>query len=262
MKYKCYLYLTLGIIIILLHSCTPKIYMSQRVNAPMLRGAGDIQLTSSIKIQNARRATLTALSPSFDFAVSPVSKLGIIGSFRHTNQYINEDDGNVYQRQDSIRYSGNIAELGAGYYTTLSEKGLFEIYGGAGIGYLERNNLKYDRGNYSSQYYNLFLQPAVGFRVRDIFSFCGGLKFNVHKYYHFKTDTSKFIYQFTENVANMESPVFLTVGPFFNFSVGRGIVKFNVQGGTNISIGHPQLNLTSFPYYLTIGLTIALIPRF
>jgi len=242
-------------------SCAPKIYLPDRTNAPMLREAGEVKLTSSLKIQNNTNAPRTVLSPSFDFAVSPVKGLGIIASYRSTNRYSDEEDIYDYNYQDSIRYSGSRAEFGIGYYLPFGGRGLFDIYGGVGFGSINRENLRHYYGSYDAKYFQAFLQPSIGFHAADIFEMCGGVKINLHKYTSFKTDTIAFRYEFTEPRADLKDPTYLMLGPFMNLNVGYKYAKFNVQFGANFCASRPRLRIES-PFYLSMGVTLALAPRF
>ena len=123
----------------------------------MLREAGEVKLTSSLKIQNNTNAPHTVVSPSFDLAASPVKGLGIIASYRSTNRYADENDIYDYSFQDSIRYSGSRAEFGVGYYLPFGSRGLFDIYGGVGFGSVNRDNLQNYYGNYEAKYFQVFL---------------------------------------------------------------------------------------------------------
>lgn len=246
-------------------SCAPKIYLPERVNAPMLRQAGDIKLTTSLKIQNNTNAPQTVLSPSFDFAASPVNGLGIIVSHRRTNRYADENDsynGN-YSYQDSVRYSGNRTEFGLGYYLPFGSKGLFEIYGGGSFGYMDRDNLQSPKatGNYRASYYQIFLQPSLGFYAKEVFDLCGGIRFNLHKYTNFTSDNPAFRFEFTDPKVDLQNPTFLVIGPFMNMNVGYKYAKFNLQFGANFNAGKPRIRIET-PFYLSMGVTLALSPRF
>jgi len=242
-------------------SCAPKIYLPERTNAPMLREAGEVKLTSSLKIQNNTNAPRTVLSPSFDFAVSPVQGLGIIASYRSTNRYSDEEDIYDYNFQDSIRYSGNRAEFGLGYYLPFGSRGLFDLYGGIGFGSVRRENLQHYYGNYDAKYFQAFLQPGIGFYAGDVFEMGGGVRINLHKYTSFKTDTISFRYEFTDPKTDIESPTYLMLGPFMNLNVGYKYAKFNMQFGANFSASRPHIRIES-PFYLSMGITLALAPRF
>ena len=247
-------------------SCAPKIYLPERANAPMLREAGDVKLTSSLKIQNNSNAPKTVLSPSLDFAVSPVTGLGLIASYRKTNRYADEDEDydNTYGSQDSVRYEGSRWEFGAGYYMPFGGKGLFEIYGGGAVGSMDRRNLEKGPGiigNYNSKYYQIFLQPSIGFYAKEVFDMCGGVKFNIHKYSSFTSDNIGFRREFTDPRVDIEDPTFVLVGPFMNLNVGYKYAKFNMQFGANFNVGKPRLRIET-PFYMSMGITLELSPRF
>jgi len=227
----------------------------------MLREAGDVKLTSSLKIQNNTNAPRTVLSPSFDFAVSPLKGLGIIASYRSTNRYADEGDTYNYYYQDSIRYSGSRGEIGLGYYLPFGGRGLFEIYGGVGFGSIQRENLMNYYGNYDAKYFQVFLQPSIGFYANEVFDMCGGVKINIHKYNKFETDTFDFRYEFTDPKTDIEKPNFLILGPFLNMNVGYKYAKFNMQFGANFSASKPHLRVET-PLYVSLGLTLAIAPRF
>lgn len=244
-----------------LSACSPKIFLPDRTNAPMLREAGEVKLTSSIKVQNNTDAPHTVISPSLDFAASPVQGLGIIASYRSTNRYTNEEDLYNYNYQDSIRYTGSRFEFGLGYYLPFGSRGLFDLYGGAGFGTINRNNLKAYYGDYEARYFQAFLQPSIGFYGGDVFDMCGGVKINIHKYSNFKSDTPSFRYEFTDPYADIENPTFLLLGPFMNMNVGYKYAKFNMQFGANFNINRPRLRIES-PFYLSLGITLAIAPRY
>lgn len=250
------------ICLVMFSSCAPKIYLPDRVNVPMLREQGEVKLTSSIKISTNNASSKFVVSPSFDFAVSPVDHFGIIGSFRSTSKYSDEEDWYSYNYQDSIHYTGNRGELGAGYYLPFGGKGLFELYGGGSFGFLERNNLKYSDGEFRTGYYQIFLQPSVGFYQRDIMDLCGGIRFSYHKYNKFSATSPQDRYYFTDPQSDIETGTFIFLGPFVNVNVGYEYVKFNLQAGGNINVGTPRLLQGNMPFYVSIGATFAYAPRF
>jgi hypothetical protein len=247
--------------VLFITSCAPKIYLPDRTNAPMLREAGEVKLTSSLKIQNDVNAPRTVFSPSLDFAASPVQGLGIIASYRSTNRYSEEGDYLDLGYQDSIRYSGRRFEFGAGYYLPFGNRGLFDIYGGVGFGKLQRINLQHYYGNYDAKYFQIFLQPSIGFFAGEVFDMSGGVKINFHRYSDFKTDTIVLRYEFTDPQTDIEDQSYLLLGPFMNLNVGYKYAKFNLQFGANFSATKPYLKIES-PFYLSLGLTLGIAPRF
>lgn len=245
-----------------LGSCSPKIYFPERTNAPMLREAGEVKLTSSLKLQNNSAGSKNSFSPSLDFAFSPIQGLGIMGSFRGTSRYADEDDFGIYQNQDSIYYSGNKGEFGLGYYLPFGRKGLFEVYAGGAFGNGERQNLRQTGGDYKTKYYQVFIQPELGFNANDIFELSGGIRFNYHKYSYFQSPDPNVRYYFTDPQTDIKDNYFLFVCPFINFNVGYRFVKFNAQFGLNGNIGRPRLILGNSPWYASMGLTFGFAPRF
>lgn len=242
-------------------SCQPRIYLPDCTNAPMLREAGEVKLTGSLKLQNNVNAPKSVISPSLDFAASPLKGLGVMASYRSTHRYADENDFYAYEYQDSIRYRGSRFEFGLGYYLPFGGRGLFDVYGGVGFGSIERDNLEGYFGNYDAKYYQIFLQPSIGFYANDVFEMCGGVKINLHKYSSFKTDTVKFRYEFTDPQVDIEEPTFLMMGPFMNLNVGYKYAKFNMQFGANFSASKPYIRMES-PLYLSMGVTFAIAPRF
>lgn len=248
--------------ILVFSACSPKIYFPERTNAPMLREVGEVKLTSSLKLQSNSAGSKNSFSPSLDFAFSPIKHLGIMGSFRSTSRYSDEDDFGTYQNQDSIYYSGNKGEIGLGFYLPIGRKGLFDVYAGGAFGNGERDNLRGLGGDYKTKYYQVFIQPEIGFNANDIFDLSGGIRFNYHKYNYFQSADPNVRYYFTDPQANIEDNYFIFVCPFINLNVGYKYVKFNAQFGFNSSVGKPHLILGNSPWYGSMGLTFAFAPRF
>ncbi len=231
----------------------------------MLKEAGEVKLISSVKIQNQSVAPGLGLSPSFDLAVSPVNHLGIIVSFRNTNKYADDESWDLFgagSSQDSIHYSGNRLEFGAGYYTTFGSKGIFELYGGGAFGNIDRDNLRNLGGNYKAKYYRVFIQPAVGFNSKDIVEINGGIRFAYHKYTSFNSPDPDMRYQFTnDEKADIERLNFIFIEPFVNFNFGYKYIKFNLQPGFTADVTSPYLS-NNLCFYLSMGLTLQIAPRF
>lgn len=244
-----------------LGSCSPKIYFPDRTNAPMLREAGEVKLNASVKVQNNANAAYTALSPSLDLAGSPCKNLGLMLSYRRTSRFSDEESIYSHSYQDNIQYTGNRIEFGAGYYHYFGGKGLFEFYGGWGTGAINRKNLRGYSGNYQAGYYQVFIQPAVGFSAKEVFEFSGGMKFRIHKFTRFHSDAPGMEYEFTDPEVNLTDPLYVISGPFMNFNAGYRYVKFNLQAGADWGFTKPWLKINS-PFYLSIGLNFSFAPRY
>ncbi|MBS1781541.1 MAG: hypothetical protein JSS78_00575 [Bacteroidetes bacterium] len=248
--------------LIVFSSCTPSIYLPDRVNAPMLREVGEVRLTGSLKAQNNSVAPRNAVSPSVDFAISPMKNLGLIASYRSTNRYAAENDKYDFLKyQDSIHYTGNKTELGLGYYLPFGKRGLFEFYGGGAFGNIQRTNLRKYYGNLDATYFQVFFQPSIGFNIKDIFELSSGIRFNYHQYAHFNTDTSVFLKAYTKPKSDISSSYYVILSPYLNLNIGYQYVKFNIQGGFSLCATKPYLEPFS-PFFLSTGLTFGLAPRF
>lgn len=248
-------------IILVFASCSPKIYLPDRVNAPMLREQGDVKLTSSFKMQNPFVGNGFGFSPSFDLAASPVKGLGIITSYRSTSRYANDDEWYNYGDQDSIHYTGNKYELGLGYYKTFG-KGIFECYGGYAFGNMNRDNLKFYQGSYKTDFSQVFIQPCIGLYGKDVMDFGGGMRVSYHWFDNFRSDDPAARYAYTSPRSDIESNTYVILAPYIQVNVGYKYVKFNAQLGANFSAGNPTLLQGNLPFYASVGATFAFAKRF
>jgi hypothetical protein len=254
--------LRLSGLLLLLSSCSPRIFLPDRVNAPMLREAGEVKLTTSAKIQGQAVAPGLGWSPSLDLSGSPLQGLGLMFSYRNTNKYANEDNWmNNRDAQDSIHYWGRRFEFGAGHYLTLGRKGVFDIYGGGGFGDISRRNLRNGSGNYNADYFRIFIQPAVGFVHKDFIEFGGGMRFTYQRYNQFNSGDPDLRFHFTRPAADITRVNLYLIEPFINCSFGYKFIKFNIQPGFSNNINTPAID-NSLSFYLSMGLTFQFAPRF
>jgi len=249
-------------LLLLTASCSPRIFLPDRVNAPMLKEAGEVKLTASAKTAAQTVAPGLGWSPSLDLSGSPLKGLGLMASYRNTNKYADEDSWvNNHDSQDSIYYSGRRLEFGAGHYLTFGRKGVFEIYGGGGFGRLSRTNMRNGSGNYHTDYYRFFLQPAVGFIHKDAIEIGGGMRFTYQRYHNFTAADPDLRYRFTNPQADISRVNFYFVEPFINCSFGYKFIKFNIQPGFSNNLSSPMLD-NNLSFYLSMGLTFQFAPRF
>jgi hypothetical protein len=248
---------------LLLCSCSPRIYFPDRANVPFLSEAGETKLTAAAKVQNQVSGKV-ALSPSLDFAVSPVKGLGLMVSFRNTNRYANDEDwwSNNSNTQDSIHYSGNRVEFGAGYYMPFGRYGQFEIYGGGGFGNIARDNLKAVDGNFRSNYNRFFIQPAVGAKIRDIIEVGGGMRFTYQHFNDFTATDPDIEERLSGSGVRIANSSFMFWEPFIHFAVGGPWVKFNMQTGLGLNMSTSTQLYNPSPFYLSLGVTFDVAPRF
>ncbi|PZF71970.1 hypothetical protein DN068_15140 [Taibaiella soli] len=225
--------------------------------------AGEMKLTAATKVQNQISGHVS-MSPSLDFSASPIKGLGLMVSFRNTNRFANDENwltlGNT--EQDSIHYSGNRFEFGAGYYMPFGRVGQFEIYAGGGFGSINRDNLKAIDGNFRANYNRIFIQPTCGAKIKDIVEIAGGMRFS---YQHF-TDFSSTDPNMEENLSGsgvrIQGSSFVFWEPFIDFSVGGKYAKFNLQTGAGVNMATSEHLNNPSPFYMSLGVTFNLAPRF
>ncbi len=255
-------YLSIILAGLCLTSCSPRVFLPDRANAPMLREGGEAKLTASIKLQDQSNTTATGWSSSFDLAVSPINHLGLMASFRNTNKYVQDEYWSKHDLSEKMsHYIGQRFELGAGYYSGLGSKGQFEVYGGFGWGDLHRKMAANKTGNFNTDYYRIFLQPALGFNHRDKIELSGGLRFSYQQFTSFNSDRPTMTESFTVPAVPIDQTDFYFIEPFLNFSVGAKYIKFNIQPGFAHNISSPKLD-NELSFYLSMGLTFQFAPRF
>jgi hypothetical protein len=243
-------------------ACSPRVFLPERANVPMLREAGEVKLTSSIKIQNQSAAPGNGWSPSLDLSGSPIQNMGLLFSYRSTDKYAIEDDWfSSRDFRDSVHYAGKRLEFGAGYYNNFGKRGHIEIYGGGAFGKFQRDDLKGRQGEFETRYYRIYLQPALGFYVRDAFELSGGARFTYQRFTDFLSPDAGLRYQFTTPAADISRVPLYFVEPFVNISAGYKYVKFNIQPGFSNNISRPRID-NNLSFYMSMGITFQIAPRF
>lgn len=144
MLLKLHLYrLLLAIMIINLASCHV-LYVPNSFNSPLLRNKNDAQVNLAAGISGFEAQTAYALSDN----------VGVIanGQLLRTTQ------------KDTIKEQRTLIELGLGYTEKVTDSGIFEIYGGGGLGNVPADfkNISYD-GKATTRLTRFFIQPGLGF---------------------------------------------------------------------------------------------------
>ncbi|MFW6371230.1 MAG: hypothetical protein ACOC10_08515, partial [Bacteroidota bacterium] len=124
-------------------SCAPS-YVPNVINTPMFKQAGELQ--------GAAHTGISGFDPQVSYAITENIGLMVNGSF--ANQTSDTTDN--YHKHSFI-------EAGVGFYKNYRSIGVFEVYGGYGMGTLNafyENDLWSDQENVKTN--RLFLQPAVG----------------------------------------------------------------------------------------------------
>ncbi len=180
--------------------CAPK-YIPSVIHAPMLNNKGEIQASVS--------GGTSSFSPQIAYAVTDNIGIMLNGSF--ANRDSTEDD-DLFK----VRYG----EFGVGYYRSIANRGVFDVYAGYGFGTMNSSfsNWSVEAWNTHSDFMNnrLFVQPSIGYlnKVIDV---------------SFATNLSMTIINKNEIVKNS---YFIT--PVVTLKVGYKYVKCIFQAGASI----------------------------
>lgn len=252
------------LIIISFSSCYPTIYFPDRVNTPGFTHKGEAKATIGVRLQNGDDNNNHVVSPVFDGAYAVSNHLGVMASYRTMlNNYVPEDNDISYIVRDPYggAYNSHYFETGAGYFARMDKVGRFETYGGAGLGRISRRSDYTPINDFNSNYYKIFLQPAIHLipSKGKIVNIGMGVRFTMLKYYNFTSPgpnsqyyvigsdpTSKY------NTTVTDKP-FALFEPFINAEVGYKFVKFNFQLCGNTPVNDGRRHLGSFPAF-TMGL--------
>lgn len=255
----------------LLSSCQQRLYFPDRANTPGLTQALEGKATFSIKPQgnDNERDSLGSDEVNFgtgiDLAFSPVKHLGIIWSYRWiNNRRIGEGDSyGFFENNKTIGgvFNGNRWELGAGYYDVFGKMGKVEVYGGYGNGSLQRRGEELPQYNYNTRYHRFFVQPAIGFGKSNFFSFTGGLRIAVMKFYDFQSTDPTLKYSIGKYKQDVTEALFPFVEPFVNFEGGYKFIKASVQFGATRQLVNTNI-AGNFPLYASFGLIFHFSPEF
>lgn len=141
-------------------------YVPNSQNVPMLEEKGDIKVEIGVK--------------DLQVAYGISDHLGIM-----VNGYYNKNDWSISSGTFENKYYPTrlLLEGGLGYYTTLTDNAIFEVYGGAGYGSvnydydLVDNGILTETNTFGVDMMRVFLQPAVGFQSES-FGFAFSTRFS------------------------------------------------------------------------------------
>ncbi len=221
---KFYIHLLIAFVLTLLLAAGCNVaYVPNKHNVPLMQEKGDFSV--NLSTNNAQGA----------YAIS--NSLAVMA-----NAYFRDNDWETIPMDTAnakpVKYQANrlLAEAGLGYYQRLGDNGVFEVYGGAGMGsiHFENNNEYFHAGMkksgalYKARMGKAFIQPQIGYKsdyVDIIFSTrISGLTFS-------NVDTSGFsFYQLqTHNLYNLERQPFFFIEPAITMQLGYKYVKLYTQ---------------------------------
>lgn len=226
MKNQILLSLTVTIILAL-NSCTTQMYVSNTVNAPLLKHRGEVQLTAT----------------SNDLQAA-------VGVGRHVGLMLNGFYKN-YNGSNNYRHDGLLGEAGVGYFTPISENFVFETYVGAGAGRVHKQEEFTGPGgnaylaSFDARAGKLFIQPDFGYKSR-FFDVVVSSRFSFVKYNEFSQSgypQRELEEDYLEN-DRITDPLFVFAEPALTLRGGYKFIKLQFQYGLTINatserIKHP-----------------------
>ena len=194
------------LLIVLFTSCnTPRYaYSPNAHNVPLLTK----QFDSKISASYSTNADITSNSNTnsnkysrnrsngYDLqgAVAVTDHIGIQGSYFSRTE---RTTGDAYNGDSSVvRYKRNLAEFGAGYFTSINkrDKIFFQLFAGIGFGKLsltdaarDYNGVQYNRF-YKSDIRKYYIEPAIIFRNKEVFAASISTRISVINFKNVNTD--------------------------------------------------------------------------
>lgn len=199
-------------------ACVPT-YVPNTVNMPLFTNKGEVQGTLY--------SGSSGIDPQASIAIS--NHVGIMVNASFANRTSDTTSNNFHKH--------NFVELGSGYYQRFGNKGVFEIYGGYGIGNLEAqydDGFFFDYEKVNSE--RVFIQPTVGF-TGDVFD--AGF-------------APRIVYVKLTQGSQSNTGVFYE--PTFTGKVGFRQFRFVFQVGLSFPFSDQQVNFNYQPFIISMGL--------
>jgi hypothetical protein len=220
-----------------LNSCTTQMYVSNAVNAPLLKQRSEVQLTVT---QNDVQA-----------AIGIGRHFGIMANGFYKN----------YRDDNNYRHTGVMGEAAIGYYKPMEHNLVFETFAGFGMGniykqqqFTNTDNTTY-MGKFNADAAKVFLQPDFGYKssrfdivLSSRFSFVNYNKFKPENY---PVDELKKDYLDNNNLTG---PTFIFAEPALTVRAGYKYIKVQAQFGLTANLtGH---NIRHPDNFSSIGIVI------
>jgi len=202
----------------LLNSCTTEMYVSNAVNAPLLKEKGEVQVNVT---QNDLQAAV-AVGDHFGLMLNGFYKGYKDGNYNH---------------------NGVLGEFGLGYFQRLENNFVFETFAGAGVAgirkqkeFTSESSAPYI-GKFNAEAMKVFLQPEVGYKSR-VFDAVISSRFSFVKYRNFSSQNypqDELRKDYLDN-DNLTGPTFIFAEPALTFRLGYKYIKLQAQYGLTINL--------------------------
>jgi len=194
-------------------------YVSNAVNAPLLKEKGEVQLA----------VTQTDLQA----AVAVAKNVGIMVNGYYQN----------YTSTNDYQHNGMLGEAGIGYFTPLVGNFIFESYVGGGAGKVHKQEKFTDQNDnaymasFNANAAKLFVQPDIGFKSK-YFDAVFSSRFSFVKYTSFTQNNYPQSELADDYVSNeqLTNPLFMFAEPAFTIRAGYKFVKLQFQYGVTVNM--------------------------
>jgi hypothetical protein len=209
---------------IALSSCTTTLYKSNAVNTPLFH--------------EEKQTRISAGPGNVQAAYAITDHVGIMGNiFWEKYEKDNKDN------------SGNLIEVGAGYFTPILPDMIFETYGGIGLGKISfdetlnagQNNTR--KRNYDVNGMRWFIQPGIGY-ANPYFEAAFTPRFSFVSFSNFSSSgyTAEEIEKENLDKNTIENTMWMFVEPAITLRGGYKWIKLQAQYGVTLKANGADLN--------------------
>jgi hypothetical protein len=186
-------------------------------------------------------------------AYSITDHLGIAANYNHFGaQY---KDWEINTDIDDGHFRGDLFEFGLGYFIPITDKFIFETYGGMGWGGVRNEFSNYLSDLESKVNYNrYFVQPAIGWRHPKV-SLALSTRLGMVHYTGYTQNDPNNQYGMYDLMGLEHNPCWL-LEPAFTFRGGGKVVKFQAQVCLSFDLNNEEFNYDPFSFSFGVVATL------
>lgn len=224
--------------ILVFNNCTTQMYVSNTVNAPLLKERGEVQLTATPNDLQA--------------AVAVAKNVGIMANGYYQN----------YTASNNYQHNGMLGEAGIAYFTPLLDHHfVFETFIGGGAGKVHKKEMFTDQNDndymasFNARAAKLFIQPDIGYKSKFL-DVVFSSRFSFVKYRSFSQSNytqQQLAEDYLDN-NNLTNPLFMFAEPALTFRAGYKFIKVQFQYGLTINMTPNEIKQSN--NFSSLGLVI------
>lgn len=238
---KFYIILTTSLI--LSAGCIPLYYSTNAENVPLFREQWDTDFAVGLRLGSM------SFGGDFQGAMAVADHVGIMANANLYGSHWNTTGPLGAHYEGS--HTGSLLEIGAGYFTKLNEKTVFETYGGFGWG-IAKNNFG-ESIDAAVKYHRFFIQPAIGWYFKYV-NIGVSARVSFPDYYKFEYDNT-ISQSDKEIILDLDNHTYCFIEPAFTIRAGSENVKFKGQVVLSMSPNYMEASqITYDPVSFSLGL--------